>query len=463
MAIRTLVAKLVADTGGFSRGMKQAEAALGSLRNKVLAFGGGLLTGAAFAKAINDSVALGDSLAKTADRLGITTNELASLRHAADLAGVSTEMMDKALTDMLRRLGGATQDANETRKALAGLGLDAGKLAGQSAFKSFIQIAEAIEGLGNQALKANAAFEIFGKSGAQLLNVLAGRRGAIEQAAREAEQLGVSIDRLDAAKMEQLSDQFARVKQFLSGIKFAIAAETAPVIDRLIQGFLDLGTESGRVFDFVRLGFQSMADLAIRAAAVVRDVFIAAWDGVRAGLAGVISAITAGIARMAEVIGQFAMMVNVAFGNSSSVTVHLAKIGNFVNDLRGFSQAVEETGLASAEAAKTAIDNLFNASSADDWLDGWETVLHRFERITRSLVGSIRAIEPPDVSEGKTRAGKAFNPGEFREISISRTFIGGLQNSSTPTTVNDPQLKTTNAILNRIFNSTPKNAGAVFQ
>src|SRR3990172_9608385 len=49
---------------------------------------------------VKSSIDAGDALAKTADRLGITTQALAGLRYAGDLAGVSAEQLDTSLGKM---------------------------------------------------------------------------------------------------------------------------------------------------------------------------------------------------------------------------------------------------------------------------------------------------------------------------------------------------------------------------
>jgi len=48
-----------------------------------------------------------DALAKQSDRLGIATEDLAGLRHAAELTGVSQQKLDSSIERMVKRMGEA--------------------------------------------------------------------------------------------------------------------------------------------------------------------------------------------------------------------------------------------------------------------------------------------------------------------------------------------------------------------
>lgn len=64
-----------------------------------------------------------DSLAKTADKLGVTTEALQTLRYQGELTGVSIDTTDMALQRMTRRVAEAAQGTGEAKDAIAELGL----------------------------------------------------------------------------------------------------------------------------------------------------------------------------------------------------------------------------------------------------------------------------------------------------------------------------------------------------
>ena len=87
------VDKTKAGFSGVTKGLKKVSGAVFSMKNALV----GAVGAAGFGALIKSSINAGDELAKTADKLGVTTQALAGLRHAAELTGVSTGTMDMAL------------------------------------------------------------------------------------------------------------------------------------------------------------------------------------------------------------------------------------------------------------------------------------------------------------------------------------------------------------------------------
>ena len=70
-----------------------------------------------------------DSLAKTSDKIGTTTEQLARLQHAASLAGMSNEQLSTSLRMFNVQMGAASRGVGEAVDAFKVLRLDAAKLA----------------------------------------------------------------------------------------------------------------------------------------------------------------------------------------------------------------------------------------------------------------------------------------------------------------------------------------------
>ena len=101
------------------RAFSGVQRGLGAMKRAVLsvktAFG--LLLSAvairAFVRGIQTAVDKLDLIAKTADKIGITTDALQELQVAADLAGVSSGVLDKALLKFTRSISEARQGVQE--------------------------------------------------------------------------------------------------------------------------------------------------------------------------------------------------------------------------------------------------------------------------------------------------------------------------------------------------------------
>ena len=64
---------------------------------------------AVLANAAQEAVAFGDSIAKTADKLGLSTTALQELRFAAEQTGLTTQQLDIGVQRFTRRLGEAAE------------------------------------------------------------------------------------------------------------------------------------------------------------------------------------------------------------------------------------------------------------------------------------------------------------------------------------------------------------------
>jgi hypothetical protein len=241
--ISTLAVNLIARTSAFEKGMNRSRFATKSLKSTingaigtVARFGKGLLIAAGVGGigfAIKKTMAMIDVTAKLSDRLGIATEKLIGLRHAASIAGVSSDALDKSLEIFVRRMGEVKAGSGEAKKGLEALGLSAEEMINMTPDKSLLIIAERIKNLGTQAEKASAAYFLFGRAGAQLLNLFEGGAANIEAMQKEAERLGITFSRFDAAKVEEANDAITKLKGALQGVVTEITISLSPAILRV--------------------------------------------------------------------------------------------------------------------------------------------------------------------------------------------------------------------------------------
>ena len=209
---------MVAGLGSKIAALSGIGAALGS------AIGGGVL--------VNQQLEAIDTAAKLSDRLGIATEALAGLQHAGDLAGVSNENLTKGIEKMLNSVGEAAAGTGEARGAFAALGLSAADLANMSPEAAFKAIADGLAGIENAAQRATLAQDIFGKAGQGLLPLLMSGSKGIAAAQAEAERLGLTFSRIDAAKVEESNDAITRMKAVFVGAARSVAIAIAPAITK---------------------------------------------------------------------------------------------------------------------------------------------------------------------------------------------------------------------------------------
>src|SRR5690606_32355398 len=135
---------------------------------------------------------LGD-LHDAAGKIGIATEELSGLRLAAEEVGIEANAFDKGLVKMSRSVAEVAGGTGEAADAFGTLGLAADKMMGMAPEEQFRLIADSINNIPSPAEKLDVAMSIFGKAGADMVNVLAMGRDGLDETQKAAERLGIAL------------------------------------------------------------------------------------------------------------------------------------------------------------------------------------------------------------------------------------------------------------------------------
>lgn len=268
-SLGTLTLDLIARVGGFEQGMDKAARVsakrMGEIERQVkrvttVLAGLGAAAIASTAALVRSQINLADATAKTADRLGFTTEELSKLRYAAEMTGVASNTFEMAMQRMTRRLGEAATGAGEAVGALRELGLDAQALSDAGPAEAFKTIADALSEVPSQADRVRLAFKFFDSEGVKLVNTIANGRAGIEALGDELERLGGVIDSDAARRAEELNDNLSRFRTTITGVGNELAIGLLPT---LVE-FTDLLQDS-EVQEGIRSIVTGIADIAVYA------------------------------------------------------------------------------------------------------------------------------------------------------------------------------------------------------
>lgn len=226
-SVGTLAAKLLLDTKGWTAGFAGAQKTAkgfatnvgASISSAVKSYGAmatAAVAGALSVQSLGKSFTDVDRQAKLADRLGIAVGEVQKLSLAADLAGTDVELLAKSMLKMGKNIGSG------------GMPLD----------KRLFQVADALAEIKDPAARGARAEAIFGKGGAELINVLIQGGNGIRNSASAIDRYGLAISRVDAAKIEAANDAWTEMKTVLGGLRNQIAVEMAPTITTFLQDWL---------------------------------------------------------------------------------------------------------------------------------------------------------------------------------------------------------------------------------
>ncbi|GAB2507098.1 hypothetical protein [Microbulbifer agarilyticus] len=275
--------------------MGNLRGALNSTQVKVAGLAGVAGLGALVKSSLNTQ----DALAKTADRLGLTTRELAAYQHQANLTGSSNEGMNKALELMNRNLGDAERGTGEAKDALAELGLTAAQLNQMPTAARFELLVDRIGQVGDRTKQASLAADLFGRSGTDLINMIDAGAAGLAQAKTEVDAYGVALSRVDAAKLEAANDAMFRVGQIGQGLGNQLTVHLAPVIEEIATQFAHAAQQGG--------GMGAVVEKAFKKGVSVVGVFADGIHGIKVlfqGLLtlsqGLFAALTTGFATVVE-------------------------------------------------------------------------------------------------------------------------------------------------------------------
>lgn len=252
----TLYVTVAAKTDKLESGMRKGRrevSAFTATTNKAL--GAVVRFGSAMAGAFAAQVTIGglmrtaegiDKIAKSADRLGATTEALVGLRHGAELSGVSADQLNTALNKFNRTIGDAKLGLETATRPLATLGINLRDIINLPLEQQLGLIADRFNEIESPADRTRVAMELFGRSGAGMISVLKEGSEGIQGFIADAEKLGLTFSREEAAKVEEFNDQLDRLKKSLSGAIQGLVIDISPAAVRAVNNLADImGVELG--------------------------------------------------------------------------------------------------------------------------------------------------------------------------------------------------------------------------
>ena len=219
---------------GVSGRVKNLRLAMGGL-NKTFATFGLLISGGAFVGLVKGAIDSADSFGKMADQTGIAANTLQAYVNAGKLAGVSQETIDKGLRRLAQSMREADQGVATYKDSFDSLGISVRGTDGT--FKTSEQVlgevADKFATMENGATKAAISMEIFGRSGASLINLLNGGAASLSE-------FNYEVSENFAQNAEFFNDQIAVLAIQFDGFRKQLADALLPALNTIVGVFSEL-------------------------------------------------------------------------------------------------------------------------------------------------------------------------------------------------------------------------------
>jgi hypothetical protein len=276
MALQDILAEIAVglrlDTADYSSGVAKAEAATGRLERRLGTFqakagrigstmaglagglAGGLVTGLsvdALMRAVSAGLEYAGSLGEVSQQLGVTTRDLQVFRYAASQVGVKQETLETGLGKLTITLGKLAAGAKEPAKALAAIGISADQLKGKDTGEALRIIADGLAKIPDRAQRAAVEVALFGKSGAQLDNLLAGGSKSVNELAAAADELGIVLSDEQIKKADATADKLAALKTVLAARIAGDVADNSNAILQFADALLQLANAAATAKQFL--------------------------------------------------------------------------------------------------------------------------------------------------------------------------------------------------------------------
>lgn len=443
--IQTISVAVTARTANFSKGMRRVRATLRKFRKglnkaarRIAKFGlalGAVAIGGLTLLIRNQLKAI-DSTAKFAQRLGVSVESLSAFDLAAQKSGLSLQAFRVGLQRLIRRAGEAAQGMGVAVQPLKDLGIEAVKFNKLKLEDKVFALADGFETMSDAGQRVVTAFKLFDTEGVGFLQLLDDGAEGIKKMIKRAKQLGLSFNAIDAAKIEAANNALIELKAVFTGIAQTLTIELAPFITAFSNQLVDLGLSGEGMGKRVSEAFE---DVLVVFAKLVNfgHLVVGTFNLIRGTILKMAGAITKIEGRIINFHERIKNAVLGIFG------VDPTSLGKLTIEIGAAFSAEAD---AAFSAATKAILKFDAAADVDKITTFFSKVRKEAAKATTLATGGGTSLTGG--ARAPTRALGGFGA---KAIDLERTFIGALNASQKKQQqVHDPQLETTNQILERI-------------
>ena len=215
------------------KGANSMNASMGVLTKSIASYGAAMAAAfsvGAIASGIKGSLAFMDSQAELAQQLQVSVKELSGLGYISDVVGGNTEALSSSIAKMQKLFGNAANGQKAATDTLAKYNLTAKQLIGLPLSEQMGILSDKFNSLTSQEQKMVFATDMFGKSGADMINMLSLGGGEIDKMIKKAEDLGVVFDASMAKKASDAEDAMLALSMATKGLGMELATSLAPAI-----------------------------------------------------------------------------------------------------------------------------------------------------------------------------------------------------------------------------------------
>lgn len=227
-----------------SKAQKLAKS-LGKGIKKAAKFGAGMVAGAgaavgALAKVTSNAAETTDRIDKMSQKIGISRKSFQELDFICSQSGTSIDVLQTGVKTLTDKMQQASEGSSTAKTAFEQLGVSwedgNGKLKSQE--QMLFEAMSALQGMEDQTQKSALAVDLFGKAGTELMPLLNGASGSIEEMKNKANELGLVMSDEAIDSGVKFTDTVDQVKRSLGSVISKIGVHLMPIIQNLLAWVL---------------------------------------------------------------------------------------------------------------------------------------------------------------------------------------------------------------------------------
>jgi hypothetical protein len=194
-----------------------------------------------FMNAVNKA----DKLNEFSVRLGISTEQLSAWGYAAEQSGTDLESLTGALGKFSKTVAAAADTGSRQSELFAALGISIKDASGnlRDVEELLPEVANAFRSIENDTTQTALAMELFGRSGAELIEFLENGSDGLSELGAEARSVGAIISGETAQAADEFNDEIAKLRATVNGLFSQLAQELLPELTKLVKEFRESAKE----------------------------------------------------------------------------------------------------------------------------------------------------------------------------------------------------------------------------
>ena len=220
-------------------GLKEVERQFDSVKGAVAGLAAGA-TLAGLTSMIKGAIDQLDRMDEISERTGLAVKDIAGLQVAFDMAGVGSDKLESSMGRLSKQMAAGNEvfDAMGVKvKNADGTLRDTREVLGE--------VADKFKSYEDGAAKAALAQELFGKSGTEMVSLLAMGSDGLAEMDATAARLGLTISEQTAKDAAQFNDTLDLLGMGVQGVSRQVAAQLLPTLSTLAGEMLTTATNSG--------------------------------------------------------------------------------------------------------------------------------------------------------------------------------------------------------------------------